>query len=274
MTDTVTDSGREQRLTERVEQLYANDPQFRAAAPSPEVTEAAHRAGLRLAEVVDIYLSGYADRPALGQRACEVARDPATGRAATSLLSGFETITYRELGDRVAALAAAWRSGLPGGLRPGDFVGVLGFTSIDYVVHYLACIRLGAVFVPLQTSSTAAQLAPIVAETSPRILAVSVESLGTAVDVVLEAPSVQRLVVFDYTSDDDEQRGRYDDARARLRDAGHGAEMVALAAELASGRERPAPEAHVPGQGENPLATLIYTSAAPAPPRARCTPPT
>ncbi|WP_201409096.1 AMP-binding protein, partial [Mycobacterium paraintracellulare] len=90
--------------------------------------------------------------------------------AATSLLSGFETITYRELGDRVAALAAAWRSGLPGGLRPGDFVGVLGFTSIDYVVHYLACIRLGAVFVPLQTSSTAAQLAPIVAETSPRIL--------------------------------------------------------------------------------------------------------
>lgn len=203
MTDTVTDSGREQRLTERVEELYANDPQFRAAAPSPEVTEAAHRAGLRLAEVVDIYLSGYADRPALGQRACEVARDPATGRAATSLLSGFETITYRELGDRVAALAAAWHSGLPG-----------------------------------------------------------------------EAPSVQRLVVFDYTSDDDEQRDRYDDARARLRDAGHGAEVVALAAELASGRERPAPEAYVPGQGENPLATLIYTSGSTGTPKGRCTPPT
>lgn len=43
MTETVTDSGREQRLTERVEQLYANDPQFRAAASSPEVTDAAHR---------------------------------------------------------------------------------------------------------------------------------------------------------------------------------------------------------------------------------------
>lgn len=28
MTDTVTDSGREQRLTERVEQLYANDRSF------------------------------------------------------------------------------------------------------------------------------------------------------------------------------------------------------------------------------------------------------
>ncbi|MEE3751236.1 carboxylic acid reductase [Mycobacterium intracellulare] len=267
MTDTITDSGREQRLTERVEQLYANDPQFRAAAPSPEVTEAAHRAGLRLAEVVDIYLSGYADRPALGQRACEVVRDPATGRAATTLLSGFETITYRELGDRVAALAAAWHTSLPGGLRPGDFVGVLGFTSIDYVVHYLACIRLGAVFVPLQTSSTAAQLAPIVAETAPRTLAVSVESLGTAVDVVLEAPSIQRLVVFDYTSDDDHQRNRYDGARARLREAGHRAEVVSLSAELSSGRSLPAPEASVPSAGENPLATLIYTSGSTGTPK-------
>ncbi|WP_415822983.1 hypothetical protein, partial [Mycobacterium senriense] len=91
MTETVTDSDREQRIAERVEQLYANDPQFRAAATLPEVTDAAHRPGLRLAEVVDTYLSGYADRPALGQRACEVVRDASTGAAATTLLSGFDT---------------------------------------------------------------------------------------------------------------------------------------------------------------------------------------
>lgn len=267
MTDTVTDSAREQRLAERVEHLYATDPQFRAAAPVPEVTDAAHRAGLRLSTVVDTYLSGYADRPALGQRACEVRSDPATGRAATTLLSGFETITYRELGDRGAALAAAWQSALPGGFSPGDFVGVLGFTSIDYVVHYLACIRLGAVFVPLQTSATAAQLAPIIAETQPRVLAVSVESLGTAVDVVLEAPSVQRLVVFDYTSDDDGQRDHYDRARVRLRDAGHPAEVVALSAELETGRQLPVPAPFAPGDGENPLATLIYTSGSTGTPK-------
>lgn len=267
MTETDTDSAREQRIAERVEQLYANDPQFRAAAALPEVTDAAHRPGLRLAEVVDTYLSGYADRPALGQRACEVVRDPSTGRAATTLLSGFETITYRELGDRVAALAAAWQSGLPGGFSPGDFVGVLGFTSIDYVVHYLACIRLGAVFVPLQTSSTAAQLGPIVAETAPRVLAASVESLTTAVDVVAGAPSIERLVVFDYTGDDDEQRGHYDDARARLRDAGHRAEVVSLSTELESGGRLPPPPAFAPEDGENPLATLIYTSGSTGAPK-------
>jgi fatty acid CoA ligase FadD9 len=214
MTHTATELTREQRLAERVERLYANDPQFRAASPSAEVTEAAHRPGLRLSEVVGTYLDGYADRPALGQRACEVTRDDATGTATTKMLSGFETITYRELGDRVQALSSAWRSGLPGGFRPGDFVAVLGFTSIDYVVNYVACIRLGAVFVPLQTSSSAAQLAPIVAETTPRVFAVSVESLDTAVDVVTGAPSIERLVVFDYTSDDDGQRDRYEDAGA------------------------------------------------------------
>jgi fatty acid CoA ligase FadD9 len=134
-------------------------------------------------------------------------------------------------------------------------------------VHYLACIRLGALFVPLQTSSTVSQLAPIVAETEPRVLAVSVESLGTAVDVVVNAPSVQRLVVFDYTSDDDNQRDRYEHARTRLGDAGHRAEVVSLAAELEAGRRLPAPAAYVPTDGETPLATLIYTSGSTGAPK-------
>jgi fatty acid CoA ligase FadD9 len=267
MTDPAMDPARERRLAERVEQLYANDPQFRAAAPAPEVTDAAHRPGLRLSQVVDIYLDEYADRPALGQRACEVLRDSASGTAKVSLLSGFQTITYRELGNRVAAVAGAWNAGLPGGFRPGDFVGVLGFTSVDYVVQYLACIRLGAVFVPMQTSSTAAQLSPIVAETAPRILAVSIESLDNAVDVVIDAPSIQRLVVFDYTSDDDEQRDRYEYARARLGAAGHRVDVVPLSAELEAGRRLTATPAFVPAEDENPLATLIYTSGSTGTPK-------
>jgi len=75
------------------------------------------------------------------------------------------------------------------------------------------------VFVPLQTSSTAGQLAPIVAETEPRIFAASIESLDIAVEV-FGASSVERLVVFDYLSDDDEQRERYQSATARLAAAG------------------------------------------------------
>ncbi|OBK48799.1 oxidoreductase [Mycobacterium kubicae] len=247
--------------------MFANDPQFRAAAVIPEVTQAAHRPGLRLSEIVDTYLQGYADRPALGQRAGEVTRDDTTGNATTTLLSGFKTITYRELRERVVALANAWHAGLPGGFTPGDFVAVLGFTSVDYAVNYLACIRLGAVFVPLQTSSTAAQLKPIVTETQPRVFAVSVESLEVAVDVISDVASVQRLVVFDYTGEVDSQRQRFEHATARLADAGHRAQVVSLAAELESGRTLEPNPAFVPAAGENPLATLIYTSGSTGAPK-------
>ncbi|MFF3572904.1 carboxylic acid reductase [Nocardia jiangxiensis] len=255
---------REQRLVHRIDQLYATDPQFRAAAPRSEVIDAAQKPGLRLWEVVQEYLNGYADRPALGQRAREVRLDEATGRRTTTLLPGFDTITYGELRDRVTALANSWRSS---GFEAGDFVAVLGFTSLDYALIDLACIRLGAVFVPLQTSATATQLAPIVAETQPRIFAVSIEAVDIAIDLVLGAPSVERLVVFDYLSDDDVQRERFESATARLADAGRALEVVPLLRELDVGRGLPEAPAFVPAAGQDPLATLIYTSGSTGAPK-------
>ncbi|MBV9350580.1 MAG: AMP-binding protein, partial [Mycobacterium sp.] len=262
----MTETGREQRLVQRIEQLYATDPQFRAAAPLAEVTDAAHQPQLRLWEVVETYLNGYLDRPALGQRACEPRRDDTTGRTTTALLPGFDTITYRQLRDRVEALSAAWQSTLPDGFNPGDFIAVLGFTSIDYATIYLTCLRLGAVFVPLQTSSTATQLAPIVAETAPRICTASVESLDTAVEVLIDAPSVERLVVFDYTSDD-EQHERYRAAAERLAGAGRDIDVVPLADDLGAGLELPRTPANVAAPEENPLTTLIYTSGSTGAPK-------
>lgn len=257
-------SNREERLTRRMDVLNRTDPQFRAATPSQEVTDAALAPGLRLWPVIDTYLSAYADRPALGQRAREIARDDATGRATTTLLAGFETISYRRLADRVAALAGAWQSSLPG-FEAGDRVAVLGFTSIGYTVITLTCARVGAVFVPLQTSSTADQLAPIIAETRPRIFTTSIESLDTAVDVALEAPSIERLVVFDYTAADDDQRERYQAATARL--AGRTLEVVPLLDDLDHGHQLPPAPAFVPADDDNPLATLIYTSGSTGTPK-------
>jgi fatty acid CoA ligase FadD9 len=263
----VTETAREQRLLRRIEQLYATDPQFRAAAPLPEVTSAAQRGGLQLSEVVQEYLNGYIDRPALGRRAFEVRRDDATGRTSTTLVSGFNTITYRELRDRVAALSSTWQSHLTGGFHPGDFIAVLGLTSVDCATIYLSCIRMGAVFVPLHTGLTAAQLASIVAETAPRIFAASCESLHEAVEVLIEVPSVERLVVFDYASDDDEQRERFQSATERLATAGRTIEVVSLADDLRTGRGLPEAPAFVPAAGENPVATRIYTSGSTGTPK-------
>ena len=94
-------------------------------------------------------MEGYADRPALGQRAVEYVTD-ASGRTTAELLPRFDTISYGELWERVQALAAALRA-KP--VRPGDRVAILGFTSVDYTVVDMALSRLGAVSVPLQTSA-------------------------------------------------------------------------------------------------------------------------
>ncbi|RVW02439.1 carboxylic acid reductase [Rhodococcus spongiicola] len=259
-----TDTSQDARFAGRVSELYATDPQFRAAAPLPDVIAAAHEPGLRLAEVVDAYLDGYADRPALGRRSRTLTRD-ADGHTITTLLPSFDTITYRELRDRVATLASAWRT--EAGIAPGDFVAVLGFTSIDYAVVYLTCLRLGAVFVPLQSSTPAARLAPIVAETSPRILAAGIDSIDTAVDVTADAQSIERLVILDYDARDDEQRRHYEAARARVAHSGHAVEVGPLSDDVDIGEALPLVPPFVAPAGDDPLASLIYTSGSTGAPK-------
>ena len=94
--DIPVDSGIDQ-VARRVEDLSADDPQFAAARPDPAVAAALELPGLRLPQIVQTALEGYADRPALGQRAVEFVKDPKTGRTSLEVLPHFETITYREL---------------------------------------------------------------------------------------------------------------------------------------------------------------------------------
>ena len=86
----------QERVGRRVAELFDNDAQFRAAAPIPEVIEAACTPGLRLTQVLEAIVEGYADRPALGQRARELVTDAGTGRTSVRLLPRFDTISYRE----------------------------------------------------------------------------------------------------------------------------------------------------------------------------------
>ena len=157
----------EERLARRIADLYATDPQFADARPIEAISAAIEQPGLRLQQIVRTVMEGYAERPALGQRAVHFVTDPASGRTSSSCCPEFETVTYRELWDRVGAVANALAGGPGHPVRPGDRVSVLGFTSVDYATIDMALIRLGAVCVPLQTSAPVTQLRPIVAETEP-----------------------------------------------------------------------------------------------------------
>jgi fatty acid CoA ligase FadD9 len=250
----------------RTEALYADDAQFAAARPDPTVIEAARRPGLRLAEILQTFVDGYADRPALGQRARARATDPATGRTSAHLLPRFETISYRDLWDRVRSLATALRHHPTHPVNPGDFVATVGFASPDYLTVDLACAYLGLVSVPLQHNAPVSQLKPIIDEVEPRVVAVSAPYLDLAVEAALGNGSLAHLLVFDYQPEVDEHRESLQRARARLHDAG----MVVVTetfADIVERGEALPPEPIYTADTDERLAMVMYTSGSTGTPK-------
>jgi fatty acid CoA ligase FadD9 len=257
---------RDERLARRMADLCATDPQFANARPNEAITAAINQPGVRMPELVRTVMEGYTDRPALGQRAVHFVTDPATGRTSLQLLSRFDTMTYREVWDRVGRIANALAGDSAHPVRPGDRVAVLGFTSVDYTTIDLALIQLGAVSVPLQTSATPTRLRPILAETEPIVLAASIDHLADAVELVLTGHAPARLVLFDYHPQDDEQREAFDAATARLADAGSPVSVDTLTDVLDRGKALPTAPMSGSGQ-DHPLTLLIYTSGSTGAPK-------
>ena len=55
-------NSQQERVGRRAAELFDNDAQFRAAAPIPEVIDAACTPGLRLTEVFETLVEGYVPR--------------------------------------------------------------------------------------------------------------------------------------------------------------------------------------------------------------------
>ncbi|MEV7603614.1 carboxylic acid reductase [Kitasatospora sp. NPDC089797] len=255
------------RTERRSTRLAATDAQFRAAAPLEAVTEAIRRPGLPLADLVATVMEAYADRPALGERATEPVTDPATGRTTLRLLPRLDTLSYGELWARVGAVASEWCHDPEQPLAPGDFVVLLGPTSAEYAVAELACLRSGAVSVPLQSGAPAAQLAPVVEQVGPRLLVVDVDQVDVALDLAALAPSLGRVVVLGHRAEVTAHREALESARARLTALGRGAALDTLASVVARGTALP-PLPRVPaGSGADTLSALIYTSGSTGTPK-------
>ncbi|ORA64560.1 carboxylic acid reductase [Mycobacteroides franklinii] len=251
----------EEQVKRRIEQVVSSDPQLAALLPDDAVTEAVNEPDLPLVEVIRRLLEGYGDRPALGQRAFTFVTADG-GATEIALKPEYTTISYRELWNRAEAIAAAWYEG---GIRDGDFVAQLGFTSTDFAALDVAGLRLGTVSVPLQTGASLPQRNAILEETRPAVFAASVEYLDAAVDSVLATPSVRLLSVFDYHPEVDSHRAALEAVRTRLQDAGRTIAIETLGEALARGRELPA--APLPSADPDALRLLIYTSGSTGTPK-------
>ncbi|MER7763393.1 carboxylic acid reductase [Streptomyces sp. NPDC097619] len=222
---------------------------------------------MRLAQLMADVMERYADRAAVGERAREIVRDPGTGNVSLRLLHRYETTSFGELWARVRAIAAEWDRHEEHPLRAGDRVALLGFTSRDYATLDLACVHLGAVSVPLQSSAPQAQSAAIVAETEPHLMAAGSERLPVAVELALGSPSVRRLVVFDHHPEVTAHVERLAAARARLAEAGRELVVEPIGELLARGAGLPDAPLFVPAEDEDPLSLLIYTSGSTGTPK-------
>ncbi|MGB5759054.1 MAG: AMP-binding protein [Acidimicrobiales bacterium] len=111
---------------------------------------------------------------------------------ATALVVGERTTTYRALNDRVGR----WRGALiASGLRPGDRVAIIASNSEEFVVAHLAAMGVGAISVPMNPQSPAAELARELSAVDPfvAIADATAEKTLMAAKVLTLTLEVQRL---------------------------------------------------------------------------------
>ena len=115
-------------------------------------------------------------------------------------------VTYGDLNAASLRMAACLR-GL--GVSPGDRVAVCVEKSVEAVFLYVACLRSGAVYVPLNTAYTDAELAYFVEDAQPRLLVT-----GEARDLELVGAAIARIGARHLTLASD-GTGTWTDAQAR-----------------------------------------------------------
>lgn len=129
----------------------------------------------------------------------------------------------------------------------------------------------GAATVPLQSTSTDAELEAILTETEPVIFAVSPQYLERATKLAHRTPSIRCIVLFDFEPDMDDHREAFQAGKDFL-DQNAGPFLLLLTDILDKGERLADVEWPFEDEDDDPLAMLIYTSAAPVRPKVRFIP--
>ncbi len=106
---------------------------------------------MQLADLFDLSLIGRHDRPALDLDRPE---------------GGVETLTFGELDRRARRMALAL---MARSVRRGDRVAVQLANSIEFLEIFLACMKLGVVFVPINVMYRAREVSHIVEDAEPAL---------------------------------------------------------------------------------------------------------
>lgn len=97
-----------------------------------------------------------------------------------------ETLTYADADDRSARLAHAL---IKLGVAPGDRVVVQVEKSVTALLLYLACLRTGAVYVPLNTAYTLAELEYFIGDAQPALIVCKPEQASAVRELAANLPA-------------------------------------------------------------------------------------
>lgn len=110
------------------------------------------------------------------------------------VVPGGEAVTYGQLNDLSARMARVL-SDL--GVNKGDRVAVQVDKSIQAVALYLACLRAGAVYLPLNTAYTPAEVAYFVSDAEPAVLMCRPQAEDGLRDVLADVKDLHILTMDD-----------------------------------------------------------------------------
>jgi fatty acid CoA ligase FadD9 len=240
------------------------DTQLKAALPDPALSEALKADGLTGAEIVTLVFAGYADRPAMGERAYTVGPGPG-GKLERRYEAAFSTISYAELRRRTEALATCWRAEAQFAVHPGEFICTLGFTGIGLAIVDLATLVGQTVVVPMQANQPVDQLRDIVAETRPAMIVAALDNIQLAVALGQGAPGCRSIMVVDYDPRCDAERAAYEGAQDQL--AGTAVSIASIETLVERGMTTPFEPLPRPSDGTDRLGSLLFTSGSTGTPK-------
>jgi long-chain acyl-CoA synthetase len=118
-----------------------------------------------------------------------------------ALVDGDRRVSYRELDDQAAAVGAGLAElGLVAGNRAAIVMG----NSADFVALYLGAARAGIVAVPLTPTSTADEIARVLADSRARVCVADADTVAAVREAIASDQSASRLVVVGVDASGDE----------------------------------------------------------------------
>ncbi len=214
------------RLADRARELIARDTQLAAMMPDAGVAESFLDDSVPLERALDRIFETYSERPALGMRDYAIARDPASGNTVRQYLPAFKTISYGEFREDIHAIASAWTHESALSVKRDDFVCIVGFASVEYGAIDTACHYVQAVPVPMQSTTSGADIDEIFGNINPAAVAATIDDLVTVTQHVVRHGEIPSLIVFDYDARDDTELNRFQEAQAMLEAGAAGTRLI------------------------------------------------